>query len=289
VNTNSFMPTLPKWLLLPSCVLLLGLSARAAMFPTLSAMYWPDGIVPYDFDGDVTSAHQSAIVQAMHVWEGVANVHFRPYHFGDTDWIHIQNSDANDTPIGRGPGMRVNIHDWDVLYIMVHELGHALGFGHEQSRTDRDSYVRINWENIPVGNYIDFGSYRFVTSHYGPYDFDSVMHYGLYDFSDNGEPTITVLVPYDPSIQIGQRDHLSKFDALTMSFLYPQPGWVFVDGSYSGWETGSFLDPYSLFSDGVNHTPRGGTLWIQPGTYNASGTYNKPVTWRAPLGGVVLH
>ena len=44
--------------------------------------------------------------------------------------------------IGSGCGMH---------FIVVHEILHALGFYHEQSRYDRNNYVEIMWENIKPG------------------------------------------------------------------------------------------------------------------------------------------
>lgn len=41
----------------------------------------------------------------------------------------------------------------DYKAIVEHEILHALGFYHEQSRTDRDDYVNIWWDEILPGVY----------------------------------------------------------------------------------------------------------------------------------------
>ena len=55
--------------------------------------------------------------------------------------------------MGRGKSQISVGNGCEYRHVMTHEIGHALGFFHEQSRTDRDDYVKIEWNNIPSGNY----------------------------------------------------------------------------------------------------------------------------------------
>ncbi|XP_062312173.1 high choriolytic enzyme 1 [Osmerus eperlanus] len=107
--------------------------------------------------------------------------------------------------------------------VASHELMHALGFVHEQSRSDRDRHVTILWENILQGQAHNFKKYD-TNNLNTAYDYGSVMHYGRYAFSENGEPTI--IPKPDPQTPIGQRDGPSPLDIHKINILYDCGGQV---------------------------------------------------------------
>ncbi len=48
-----------------------------------------------------------------------------------------------------------------------HEMMHTLGFYHEHSRSDRDRYVEILWDNIKEARKEQFYTFRYVVTHQG--------------------------------------------------------------------------------------------------------------------------
>lgn len=101
----------------------------------------------------------------------------------------------------------------------IHELLHALGIFHEQSRADRDRFVDVHMENVipEFRNNFDKQSLENTTYKF-EYDYDSIMHYGKSFFSSGkGRPTIT---PKTKGAKLGQREAMSKTDCLKVNDLY---------------------------------------------------------------------
>ncbi|XP_078600494.1 blastula protease 10-like [Branchiostoma floridae x Branchiostoma japonicum] len=104
--------------------------------------------------------------------------------------------------------------------IMMHELMHAVGFWHEQSRSDRDYWVDIIWDNVQDGkehNFIKYSQTE-VDTLGAPYDYGSLMHYSATSFSKNSLPTVVNRIPTDEVM--GQRGGFSTTDVQKINQLY---------------------------------------------------------------------
>ncbi|UJR20171.1 hypothetical protein I4U23_023303 [Adineta vaga] len=192
---------------------------------------WTNGIVPYEFQSEYTSEQQAFIVAAMRKLEhlvainNVVCIQFRPKRSTDRYYIYIAKTSGCSSYVGQSiHGM--SLHTVSLEYpgcffdgIVMHELLHTLGFYHEQSRPDRDNYVRVLYENIPIDNQHNFEKYddTFVDTLNTSYDYSSIMHYRKDAFSSNGLPTIE---PLQSNVTIGQRANLSSIDIHEVRFLY---------------------------------------------------------------------
>lgn len=281
-------------ILIDGDIILSGDSNTAATYTTASE-FWPDGIVYFEFDDNVSDSRRTDMLEAMDEWMAVSGVVFLP-RFGQADYVHIYHSNANASMVGvQGGQQNIYIVSWDSRFIIAHELCHTLGFWHEQSRTDRDTFVRINWDNIQ-DNYDHNFFLEDESGTVGPYDFDSLMHYGECAFSTNpvcplgGGQTITVLPPNeDWQGRIGQTDHFSDRDIEGMRFVYGESEVVFVNHNYTGGgAAGTLARPFPEFPDGADAVPSGGTVWIRGGSYSAIGTYSRRMTLRSYASNVVL-
>jgi hypothetical protein len=105
---------------------------------------------------------------------------------------------------------------------ILHELMHALGFIHEQSRTDRGSYIDILWDHIEKKYQPQFeiapDSFTELVRGFG-FDYHSVMLYSEYSFSINpGLPTLKSLT--EQKI-LPEKNGLSEMDLKKIYHLYP--------------------------------------------------------------------
>ncbi len=182
---------------------------------------WPNGKVPYAFKPYITSTNRARMRAAMDEWESVAGLTFIP-RTTQPNYLMIGEFNGNWSYIGMiGGAQKLSMSQWDYHYVIMHELAHAMGFWHEQSRPDRDTYVTIMTANIQAGMENNFSIHTGALTT-GPYDFDSVMHYGQNTFSNGSGPTIVAKPGYTQyQNTMGQHNHLSVQDKAGMRRLYP--------------------------------------------------------------------
>ncbi|XP_066919281.1 hatching enzyme 1.2-like [Clytia hemisphaerica] len=183
---------------------------------------WTDGEIPYTFHSYFSSAGRSVVRKAIEVFKKHTCIKFRPRSGSDHNYVTFMHGGGCSSMIGmQGGRQQISLANGCLVTgIAVHEMMHAAGFYHEQSRRDRDQYIRINWSNINRPMWYNFQKYQSgQASTLGEaYDKKSVMHYGNYAFSINGRKTIQSLSNYNEVL--GQRSGFSKIDIAQLNKYY---------------------------------------------------------------------
>lgn len=199
-------------------------SPQAIILLKLGGARWPQGVVPYELSDMLPLPSKLAILEAMSTWQKNTHIKFVERTNNEnneyTDYLSFvpTNGSTCSSFVGKqGGGQVVKLSPRCGTMNIAHEIGHALGLWHEQSREDRDTYIQILWENIDENYRYNFNQHLTDGQDFGDYDYQSIMHYTAYAFSKNGERTIVPL----QDVEIGQRDHLSNKDIAAVNTMYP--------------------------------------------------------------------
>ncbi|XP_007558890.1 high choriolytic enzyme 1-like isoform X2 [Poecilia latipinna] len=185
---------------------------------------WPKSgryvYVPYFISETFSQEERDIIIRGLQGFNQSTCIRLIPWKPGHRDHIYIESKDGCWSYVGRqNGGQYLSLQKPGCVYneVVQHEILHALGFNHEQVRSDRDNYVRILFDNIEP-NY-KFAFEKKQTNNLGtPYDFTSVMEYRNDAFSKNGKPTIVARC--NPNLKFGNSKKMSANDIIRINKLY---------------------------------------------------------------------
>jgi hypothetical protein len=161
---------------------------------------WPSGIVYYQItngSGDQTNlstaltTFNSDFTGAVQWVNGTGSGTYVQIYFDPNNKTGSCDVNSIGYPLHPPPVVTMGGSGTCSISTLLHEMGHIIGLYHEFTRTDRDSYVTVNYNNAIKGSWTaDFAINTQNQQLLTPYDYASVMQYPPYVLSRNGGPVI---------------------------------------------------------------------------------------------------
>jgi len=192
---------------------------------------WPEGRIPYTIAEGFNKTHIETIEKAVQYYNQEFEGCIRWVERTDQQrFVIFENTGTCSSRIGVAfyplpISQTINIGKCaHLLGHIKHEMMHTVGFYHEHSRSDRDEYIEIEWNNIPAEYQAQFTTYRWTVGYGEKYDYESIMHYSSRAFvRDYTDKTMRSIVPKDKSVDpddIGFKQNLSEIDKVKIRKMY---------------------------------------------------------------------
>ena len=140
---------------------------------------WPNSVMPFTLDAGLSDGQRSAIAAGQRLWTANTRMRFEE-RTNESNYVHFVPqagpSGGCSSAIGRSGGrqeIRVGPCGSDGI---AHEIAHAAGVYHEQSRLDRNEFICLDRNQASGVNFVKASASS--AKDYGSMDFNSVMMYG---------------------------------------------------------------------------------------------------------------
>uniref|UniRef100_A0A1I7TEX5 Metalloendopeptidase n=1 Tax=Caenorhabditis tropicalis TaxID=1561998 RepID=A0A1I7TEX5_9PELO len=191
-----------------------------------TTLFWNTSVpIYYQFDSKLSATNIANVRKAIKFWNDNSCLNFKE-DSNAKNRLFMSSAGGCWSYVGKQvdmPYQMVSVGpSCDTLGTATHELMHAIGFWHQQSRSDRDDYVYVDFSNIIPSQAYNFQKMPLDQAQLLnlPYDYGSVMQYYPYAFALDSSKYTILAKQNGFQNSMGQREAPAFSDLIGVNKLY---------------------------------------------------------------------